>query len=222
MLVRTRRGHENIEGQDNLAENDTNLEVEVKFYLERPETIRQKLQTCATLVAPKAFETNFRYEDKTHSLIREGKLLRLRKDRECRLTFKSRSHEHQRQFKIHHELEVEISDFDTMQAILQQLGFKVAQVYEKQRETFSLRDTLVCLDTMPYGDFLEIEGSENNILKVAGLLGLAWEERILENYLSLFDFLKKKIGLPFKDVTFENFKSHSINMEPFLSLLRAG
>lgn len=204
-------------------DNDNgNLEIEVKFFLENLQTVRQKLLDCATLIEPRLFETNLRYEDESRSLIRAGKLLRLRKDRGCRLTFKSRTHHHQQQFKIHHELEVDVSDCDTMNAILQQIGFQVVQVYEKQRETFSLHDALVCLDSMPYGDFLEIEGPGNSILKVADQLGLIWEERILDNYLSIFDLLRKKAGLPFKDVTFENFKRHPVDIGPFLNLLRIG
>ena len=205
-----------------MTQDNDHLEIEVKFFLENLQAVRQKLIGSAILIEPRIFETNLRYEDETHTLIKAGKLLRLRRDRGCRLTFKSRSRDHKQrqQFKIHHELEVDVSDYDTMNAILQQIGFQVVQVYEKQRETFALHDALVCLDTMPYGDFLEIEGSENSILKVVDHLGLIWEERILDNYLSIFDLLRKKAGLDFKDVTFENFRNHPVHIGPLLTLLQ--
>lgn len=200
--------------------NKDALEIEVKFFLENPEAVRGKLTGDAVVVEPRIFETNLRYENPSNGLIREGKLLRLRRDRGCRLTFKSRSHEQQKQFKIHRELEVEVNDCDTMGAILEELGFKAVQVYEKWRETFSLHDALVCLDTMPYGDFLEIEGSENSIRLVAGRLGFAWEHRILENYLSIFDLLRRGAGLPFTDVTFDNFRRFPVEMTDYLDLVR--
>jgi adenylate cyclase class 2 len=205
-----------------MQHQDKNLEIEVKFFLEDPTALRQKLLDCATLLEPKVFETNLRYDNEAHMLIKEDKLLRLRRDRDCRLTFKSKPNEQQRQFKIHHELEVSVSDYDTMDAILQQLGFKVVQIYEKWRETFGCTDALICIDTMPFGDFLEIEGSADGIRQVVEKLGLAWQDRILENYLSIFDMLRHKIGLPFTDITFKNFKNSPVDMAHYAHLLRIG
>jgi adenylate cyclase class 2 len=56
--------------------------------------------------------------------------------------------------------EVEVNDFGTMGLIRESLGFHKEQIYEKWRETFALNDTLLCLDTQPFGDFLKIEGDQ--------------------------------------------------------------
>jgi adenylate cyclase class 2 len=75
---------------------------------------------------------------------------------------------------------------------------------------------------MPYGDFLEIEGQKEEIIKYSSLLGLDWEKRILLNYIELFDILKKSLGLPFSDVTFENFKNIRIDFSGYLNEVKAG
>jgi hypothetical protein len=51
---------------------------------------------------------------------------------------------------------------------------------------------------------------------MAGKLGLNWENRILFNYLKIFDVLKKQESLTFSDVTFENFKHLSLDFSKYL------
>ena len=201
------------------------LEVEVKFFVSEPEALRRRLLAEADLVAPRIFETNLRYDNAGRDLVRRSCLLRLRRDRECRLTFKSKADDGGGQFKVHRELEVAVGDGDTMHAILQALGYTVVQRYEKWREAFAWDDVLVCLDTMPFGDFVEIEGDGSGIREAARRLGLAWETRILDNYLRIFDLLRRKAGLPFTDVTFDNFQRHPASLgryEDVLNALKSG
>jgi len=74
---------------------------------------------------------------------------------------------------------------------------------------------------MPYGIFLEIEGPKKGIKTTAHMLGLPWSKRILENYLAIFDVLRKDCGLPFYDVTFYNFKQYQVDITPYLASLQA-
>jgi adenylate cyclase class 2 len=117
---------------------------------------------------------------------------------------------------------VDISDSQTMIAILEQLGFYPRQVYEKQRETYLFNQTELCLDTLPYGHFLEIEGGKDDIRKAAEVIGLNWEKRITANYLSLFATLQKQLNLPFEDVTFKNFKKVEIDKSRIHEILEEG
>jgi adenylate cyclase class 2 len=137
------------------------------------------------------------------------------------LTFKSEPPFKDDQFKILKEFEVEVSDFDTMEHILKSLGFKEEQVYEKWREIYVFGDTHLCLDTMPYGDFLEIEGTKESIQQLASKIGLLWEKRILLNYLAIFDILKRQLNLSFYDVTFGNFNNIRFDMAQYLRLFEA-
>jgi len=109
-----------------------------------------------------------------------------------------------------------------MNLILENLGFTNKQTYEKWRETFVLGSTTFCLDTMPYGNFLEIEGTGTDIMEIAGRLGLDWKKRILLGYLGLFEIIKNRLDLSFSDVTFKNFESVTLDITKYLHLFEAG
>jgi adenylate cyclase class 2 len=197
------------------------LETEVKFYLPNIDYIRTRLIDLGAVFKHRTFETNIRFEDPEKSLIKKKSLLRLRKDKKITLTFKSEPPFKDDQFKILKEFEVEVSDFDAMEHILKSLGFKEEQVYEKWREIFVFGDTHLCLDTMPYGDFLEIEGTKESIQQLALKIGLLWEKRILLNYLAIFDIIKRQLNLSFYDVTFSNFNNIQFDMAQYLKLIEA-
>ena len=197
------------------------LETEVKFYLPNIDSIRTRLIDLGAVFKHRTFETNIRFEDPEKSLIKKRSLLRLRKDKKITLTFKSEPPFKDDQFKILKEFEVEVSDFDAMEHILKSLGFKEEQVYEKWREIYVFGDTHLCLDTMPYGDFLEIEGTKESIQQLALKIGLLWEKRILLNYLAIFDIIKRQLNLSFYDVTFSNFNNIQFDMAQYLKLIEA-
>ena len=198
-----------------------NLEIEVKFYLSDMDFIRDRILEIGAVSRGRVFETNLRFDDPDNSLIEKRSLLRLRRDTKTTLTFKSEPPFKNDQFKILKELEVEVSDFATMKHILESLGFREEQVYEKWRETFRLNSANLCLDTMPYGDFLEIEGQKEDIKELAYRIGLKWQKRILLNYLAIFDVIKLKSNLPFYDVTFSNFLNIRFDITKYLDLLEA-
>ena len=196
-----------------------NLEIEVKFYLSDMDPIRDRIIELGAVSRGRVFETNIRFDDADNHLIEKKSLLRLRQDKKTILTFKSEPPFKDDQFKILRELEVEVSDFTTMKNILESLGFREEQVYEKWRETFILNSANLCLDTMPYGDFLEIEGQKDDIKKLASQIGLKWKKRILLNYLAIFDVIRQKSNLPFYDVTFSNFINIRFDLANYIDLL---
>jgi adenylate cyclase, class 2 len=195
------------------------LEIEVKFYLSDMDSTRDRILELGAVSMGRIFETNLRFDDADNRLIEKKSLLRLRRDTKTILTFKSEPPFKNDQFKILKELEVEVSDFTTMKHILESLGFQEEQVYEKWRETFRLNSTNLCLDTMPYGDFLEIEGQKEDIKELAYRIGLKWQKRILFNYLAIFDVIKQKLNLPFYDVTFSNFINIRFDLAEYLDLI---
>jgi len=197
------------------------LETEVKFYLPNMDTIRTRMIDIGAVFKHRTFETNIRFEDAEKSLLQKKSLLRLRKDKKITLTYKCAPPFKDNQFKILKEFEVEVSDFDAMEHILKSLGFQGEQVYEKWRETYVFGDTHLCLDTMPYGDFLEIEGKKESIQQLSSKIGLLWEKRILLNYLAIFDIIKRQLNLSFYDVTFSNFNDIRFDMSQYLNLIEA-
>jgi len=198
------------------------LEIEVKFHLLDRNFIRGCLLDIGAETTGRVFETNLRFEDAHKTLFAQKMLLRLRWDTKTTLTFKSEPSTQNSQFKILKELEVEVSDFSTMSRILESLGFHKEQTYEKWREVFILNDTHFCIDTMPFGDFLEIEGEKADIKNYASAMGQKWKKRILFNYLEIFEILREKLDLPFSDVTFSNFKNVRLDFNKYAPLFEAG
>lgn len=198
-----------------------NLEIEVKFYIDDADAVRKRILETGAISHGSSFEQNIRFDDANNSLFYRQSMLRLRQDAEARLTLKSKPLVKDSQFKVFKELEVKVSDFDVMKQIIEALGFFPQQFYEKQRETFNLHDCELCLDTMPYGNFLEIEGGREEIRDVAAKLGLNWKKRILCSYLSMFAELKERLNLPFSDVSFENFKSVNFGFSAYCHLFEA-
>lgn len=197
------------------------IETEVKFILSDVQSIRERIVELGVDVKGRVFETNIRFEDIDESLLRKKSLLRLRRDANTKLTYKSEPAIKDDQFKTFRELEVQVSDFTTMKLILEHLGFHQAQIYEKWRETFIFDDTILCIDTMPFGDFLEIEGKKEYIREIASKLGLQWGQRITLNYLAIFDIIRQELKLPFTDVTFDNFQKIRIDIAKYHHLIEA-
>jgi adenylate cyclase class 2 len=197
-------------------------EIEVKFHLTQPQEIRQRILALGGGSQGRCFETNLRYDRPDESLLAAKCLLRLRKDKDARLTYKCEPDTADMDFKNYRELEVTVGDFDAMDRILVALGFCRMQVYEKWRETLMIGPVCLCLDSLPFGEFLEIEGSKEDIRAMARNLELAWEKRILANYLAIFAAIKQHAALPFCDLTFANFQTAPAPFSRFSHLFEAG
>jgi adenylate cyclase class 2 len=199
------------------------LEIELKFMIPNLSGLRGRLQDLgAACIGERTFEHNIRCDTEDGRLQENNCLLRLRRDRDATLTYKSPPPAADARFKIHQEREVRVSDFDTMEAILNALGYVRCQHYEKWRETWQLHDAILCLDTMPFGRFLEIEGSPDTIMRIVHALGLDWKRRILSSYLRIFEILREKEGLDFSDLTFDNFNTVAVRFDQYAHLFEAG
>jgi adenylate cyclase class 2 len=198
------------------------IETEVKFHLSDPPDARTRLLALGARSLGRSFERNIRFEDGAKNLIRRKSLLRLREDRKVTLTFKSLPADADPAFKQLIELEVEVADFVAMQRILASLGYHPEQAYEKWRETLTLDRTTFCLDTLPFGDFLEIEGPKQAIVDAVKRLDFKWNKRILLNYLEIFEVIRSRENLPFADITFTNFAARPVHLGSLLHLLEAG
>jgi adenylate cyclase class 2 len=198
------------------------LEIEVKFFLEDIEPIREQIIKTGAESHGRFFESNICFDNAEDGLSLSDSVLRLRKDEKTTLTYKTKPNADDSEFKVVKELEVEISDFETMFNILCDLGFHQSQIYEKYRETFTIGDAKLCLDRMPFGDFLEIEGGKDDIRNLSQQIGMQWNRRILGNYRFLFGIIKERLFLSFSDITFDNFREVKMDMKTFLPLFEAG
>lgn len=195
-----------MENPGNKIMKISQLEIEVKFLTNDIKDIRNRIIATGAESYGEVFEINHRYDDIKSRLTGQKKLLRLRKTDKSTLTFKKSPEISNPDFKIQEEIEVEVSDFEKMERIINELGFFRLQTYEKYRETFDLKGTKILLDLMPFGSFMEIEGSMDSIRSLTDVIGLDWDQRITLNYIQIFSNLSKRLGLEFRDITFEMFE----------------
>ena len=198
------------------------VEIEVKFMVADVAPVRSRLLGMGATSRGEMFETNYRYDDHAGRLRAANCLLRLRRDRQALLTFKRARPDGGAEFKIHDEFEVVVEDFEGMHRILTALGFQCVQIYEKRREVFRLADALVCIDRLPFGDFIEIEGQPEGIRETARRLQFSWKQRILTNYLHIFETLRQNLNLAFRDLTFDNIKTVPSKADGIIRQFEAG
>jgi adenylate cyclase, class 2 len=194
--------------------SENGLEIEAKFYISQLDHITARLDVLqARLIQPRVLEVNLRFDLPDGGLRAKGQVLRLRRDTETRLTFKSSSQE-QSGVLARREIEFVVDDFEKARQFLEALGYREIIIYEKYRMTFELEGALIMLDELPYGNFLEIEGeSVEQIQAVAAKLDLDWDAAIRTSYTALFSVAANSLQLPFRDITFSNFERISVTAE---------
>jgi len=179
-------------------------EIEVKFYLAKPEEFLDRLASAgAVLLHGRQFECNLRFDTADGQLTREARVLRLRQDDRARMTYKGPAAPDQ-PVSMRQEIEFEVSDLAAACRLLEALGYRVSVMYEKWRTTFHLEALEIVHDEMPYGHFCEIEGPDSDAIRSgAASLGLDWDARIKLSYLALFDRLKAAHGLQGSELSFD-------------------
>lgn len=148
------------------------IETEKKYRLspKRLDEITQKLVDVGASFVKEAFEVN--YQHRGGEMDERGATLRLRKVGDFTLlTYKEKvKSENGAKRKIEHETNV--ADVEATEAIIERLGYRLTAVYEKRRKYWRFGDVEVVLDELPFGLFMEIEGTEDEIAHVEKKLGL--------------------------------------------------
>ncbi len=196
------------------------LEIECKLYFPSLETIQAHLfQAGAQLTNPRTYEHNIRYEGPNGDFTSHGIVLRLRRDQDIRLTYKAPAPQVAGGMVTRLELETTVGDFETMDTILKHLGYRHSMVYEKYRTTYHLPDipdVELVMDEMPYGNFLEVEGTPEGIEVALAKLNLTDAPRIEMGYVDLFELLRGYYQFAFRDLTFQNFTGLNIDPQIFV------
>jgi adenylate cyclase class 2 len=170
------------------------LEVEVKLKVRNLQRLHRDLLAmgCEKQVG-RSLEQNWTWDFPGQSLRQQGKLLRVRQFAgHCLLTFKGTA-KRSRHFKVREEREMAVQDPETLCAILERLGLEVIFRYEKYRTAYSFKSQRqqysvnLAVDETPIGNYLEIEGRQADIIRVAAQLGLGGKDAFIkESYLALF------------------------------------
>ncbi len=162
------------------------IESELKFPVDDFKVVMQRLSRMSGIHSPWYFERNIVLDDEKGSLKNKDFLLRLRTGLNTKLTLKLPvDNKIPGLAKCRQEFETGLEDIDAAQSIFRHLGFKVWLRYEKYRQVWSLNKVEVCLDILPFGRFVEIEGSEDSIIETASMLGLEQVTATARTYFQL-------------------------------------
>lgn len=178
-------------------------EIEIKFKIGNPARIRKELKKARANFIGKAFERTIRFDTKDKTLEKEGKFLRVRTGFKNVITFKRKIAKKSRGFKEREEIEFEISDPKEMENILGNLGFIRKLIMEKYREKWQWGSAEIVIDKLPFGNFIEIEGSKKSIQKTIKLLGLRLADGLTATYWGLWDDYRRKEGIKDENIVFK-------------------
>ena len=161
-------------------------EIEAKLKVENHDAVREALLAAGATRVSKVREVNTYYACEDPDV---GLRTRLETDEagqtRGRVTYKGPRKASK--YKSREEIEFDAGDTEAAGHLLERLGHCVALRFEKDRETFTLGDCEIVLDTLPrLGHFIEVEGpSEASVADVLAQLGLADCDTIQQGYASM-------------------------------------
>lgn len=148
------------------------IETEKKYRLDKRRLV-ELTNTLSDLGAVFSFETfEENYLHRGGVLDTANAILRLRKTPEkTLLTYKERLNGNS---DVKHKIEYEtiVGDVEATEHIIEKLGYQLFVVYEKHRKSWHFNEVEVVLDELPFGFYMEIEGSIENIEKAEKMLGI--------------------------------------------------
>jgi adenylate cyclase class 2 len=183
--------------------NNNLIEVEIKFQLTDPLVLEEKIRAVGGKeLHHDIFQRTVRLDTPDESLKQKGVFLRVRDGEKKIMTVKSKLPGADKNFKERQELEIEVSDILLAEKMLESLGFTQKWIMEKYRTEYELAGTILALDRLPFGDYLEIEGEKDQIEEVVKILELKNQPRLTATYWHLFDDYKKANNLTGENIIF--------------------
>lgn len=139
------------------------IEIEKKYRLNeaQKEAVQRRLSEISADHSGEEFEENTLFGSRVIDL--GNSVLRLRRTGTTAVLTQKQRLPGDSAIKYQQENETIVEDGDAMAAILAALGFAPTLIYEKFRDTWRIDDVEVVIDRLPFGLFMEIEGSETNI-----------------------------------------------------------
>lgn len=139
------------------------IEVEKKYRLNEAQksVVQRRLAEIGAEHSGEEFEENTLFGSRSLDL--GNSVLRLRRAGTRTVLTHKRRLPGESAIKYQQENETVVEDGDAMLAILSGLGFFPTLTYEKFRDTWRVDDVEVVIDRLPFGLFMEIEGSEEAI-----------------------------------------------------------
>jgi adenylate cyclase, class 2 len=173
-------------------------ETEIKIKINDPADFCRRLGALAARpLSERHFEDNYVLDFPDGRLRANQCLIRVRQveDQAC-ITFKGRPRA-ESIFKVREELETGLENAGVAIQILEKLGLSVCFRYQKYRREFALEEVHVAVDETPIGDYVEFEGSEEAIRKLAAKMRIAESQFLRASYGALYmDHCREKGEAP--------------------------
>jgi adenylate cyclase class 2 len=158
------------------------IETEKKYRLDAKQFAKlpERLKKLGAVFEDEVFEENYLHRGGV--LDNRDAVLRLRKTGDkTTLTYKE-SLPSVRDVKHKTEFETVVSDVNEMEEIIRTLGYRLSIVYEKRRRTWHLGKVEIVLDELPFGLYMEIEGTPRSIANTEKKLGIKKQALELRGY----------------------------------------
>lgn len=166
------------------------IEIEKKYRLTREQYARVEadMAELGAKYIGEDHEENILYTNQI--LFERGAVVRLRKiGAKTILTYKQ-ALANKTGEKMHIEHESNVESAEEIGIILEHLDLEKRMVYEKRRKTWKFRTVEIVLDQLPFGLYMEIEGSTMAIAEAEMFL----EAEELEIEPATYPFLTKQLG----------------------------
>lgn len=186
----------NIYTTDNIVEH-----TEIKFKIDSFARIEKKLQEVGAQLISREFIRTLRFDDVSNSISKMGASLRLRKGSRNKLTLKVKMYT-EKGVRTSKKLTVNIDNIQVMKDILSYLGYNVCQRVEQYRICYQYGDSVIHLDILPMGNFVEIVGKKENIIEIAEILNLDMGDCLGKHYGEIWNEYCGSRGINQEDIVF--------------------
>jgi adenylate cyclase class 2 len=177
------------------------IEKELKFKIDDPQSLIKYFLEKGAILLNKSKEKTIRFDTPQLELEKKGIFLRVREGSKKTITLKEKIENYQT-IKTRKETEFIIEDIEGMKYILEKIGLKYIRIFEKFRINLKYKDTVLSIDELPFGIYLEIEGEEKNIDIIIKELNYKDENKIIGTYWDLFEKYKLENNLKGIDILF--------------------
>lgn len=168
-------------------------EIELKFKLkENPKFFHNRLKAFLKL-QKRTKETTIMYDNKSRFMQKSDGRLRIRTGYANSLSYKKPITRNGIKEEI--EFETEIGDANETELIIKELGYNKVSGYTRNRTIWKVNNVKVFLDEFSFGNYIEIEGSEKDIIKIASRLGFKMEDNITKSYDGIYKEICEKKGI---------------------------
>ena len=171
------------------------LETELKYFVSDFAPILERIERLGLSCTHWYFEENLVLDTADGQLRCRDVLLRIRKGQGGKITLKLPVAGADSSCKQRQEIESGVDGPDQIRVILSHLGFRPWFRYEKFRRICRHGQTRICLDILPFGSFVELEGPQESFHGIAHELGLDADQSTALNYHELHQEYRREHGL---------------------------